>query len=130
MRTRKIGSKNMPRINQEKAEDEARRFFQRELLPLREHLVTAANSFFATRFDPGLPSYFRARVQATLSAAEMELPECALPAELEQKLGAMWRAQGYPELAALAPSLARLAQLLSASAEPGEEVSPFIYVMF
>ncbi len=120
----------MTRINQEKSQAQIRRFFERELLPLRHRLGGAAGSFFATRFDPRLPTYFQARGQTTLSAQEMELPECTLPAELEQKLGEMWRSQGHPELVALAPSLARLAQLLAASAEPDAEVSPFIYVMF
>jgi hypothetical protein len=42
----------------------------------------------------------------------------------------MWQGQGYPELAALAPDLARLAELLQAGEEPDAEVSPLIYVMF
>ena len=117
-------------IKRDQAGEKTKRFFQRELLPLRDHLGQAGREFFATRFDPGLPSYFQARVQTTLTPADMELPECTLRGELEEKLGEMWRSQGQPELAALAPSLARLAQLLAESAEPGEEVSPFIYVMF
>ena len=120
----------MTRISREKSQEQIRRFFERELLPLRHRLGGAAGSFFATRFDPGLPTYFQAREQAVPQAADMEMPECTLPAELEQKLGEMWRFQGHPELAALAPSLARLARLLAESEEPGEEVSPFIYVMF
>ncbi len=113
----------------EQAKDRIKEFFQRELLPLRNHLGERAH-FFATRFEAESPTYFEDKEPAVLEPAAMEAPECLLPADLEQKLTQMWQAQGFPELAALAPALARLAELLQAGAEPGAEVSPFIYVMF
>lgn len=105
-------------------------FFQQLLLPLRNRLGEVRGNFFATRFDREAPSYFQAKERRELQPEVMEGPECRLPADLEQKLAEMWRSQGYPELAEMAPALARLAELLQASEEPGAEVSPFIYVMF
>jgi hypothetical protein len=114
----------------EQAKDKIKEFFQQELLPQRNHLGKVRGNFFATRFDRQSPTYFRDKEQGLLQPAEMEGPECRLPAELEQKLAEMWEGQGYPELAALAPALARLAELLQAGEEPDAEVSPLIYVMF
>lgn len=113
----------------DKSKDKIKEFFQGELLPLRNHLGARGN-FFATRFEAEAPTYFQDKGQVVLHPADMEAPECLTPADLEQKLAEMWRGQGYPELAALAPALAQLAELLQAGEEPGAEVSPFIYVMF
>lgn len=114
----------------DQANDKITEFFHRELLPLRNHLGEVRGNFFATRFDREAPSYFQAREPRELRPEAMEAPECRLPADLEQRWAEMWRGQGYPELADLAPALARLAELLQAGEEPGAEVSPFIYVMF
>ena len=114
----------------DKANAKIDRFFQQLLLPLRSHLGEVRGNFFATRFDGEAPSYFQAKEHRELRPEAMEAPECRLPADLEQKLAEMWRSQGFPELAEVAPALARLAELLQAGEEPGAEVSPFIYVMF
>jgi len=105
-------------------------FFRQQLLPLHRQLRDAGKRFFATQADPERETYFVPRDKTTLYPGDMEIPGCSTPADLEEKLREMWESQGNGELAAMAPALGGLAQLLCRRAEPGEEVSPFIYVMF
>lgn len=111
-------------------EENIRDFFQQQLLPLRNELQGAGKSFFATQADPGRQTYFVPREKTSPDPGDMELPRCASAADLEKKLAEMWDSQGNGELVALVPALGKLAEMLSLSEEPGEEVSPFIYVMF
>lgn len=75
--------------------------------------------------DRAAGSYWEPRVKQCCKAADMEL-ECGSGAEFAAAFAAVTR----PELAALAPSIGRLADELRQAEVPEGEVSPFLYVMF
>jgi len=78
-------------------------------------------------------SYCSKRHRPPFSLALLESPACADAAELARKLDSMWAAGPAPELKALAPAAAALAEALRA-AQRGKDadgdVTPFLYAMF
>ena len=109
---------------------EVKRFFSEELMPLAEKLRDEGKSFFAISPDPAAKTYYIKREKTAMTPASFELPGCDSLDSFEKALADMWTSQGYPELAALAPTLAKLAHSIYSVEEQGGEVSPFIYVMF
>ncbi len=65
-----------------------------------------------------------------MDPASFEVAGCNSFDSFEKALTDMWTSQGSPELAALAPTLSKLAKSIYLVEEQSEEVSPFIYVMF
>jgi len=107
-----------------------REFFFRRALPRDAARREKGEAFFPRHPDPAATSYFLPRGKRTVEPRYLEAPECPDGEALEARLYQMWTAQGHPELAELAGDVARLAVELARTEEPGEEVSPFIYVMF
>ncbi len=107
-----------------------REFFRREVLPLRAAFQDRPEALFPRRYDPGAESYFLKRRPAAPTPQDLEWPEITSAAQLEEKLRRLWAAPAYPEWERLAAAVGRLAADLSRTEAPGDEVSPFIYVMF
>jgi len=104
--------------------------FHRELLPLAKKLRDDGKLFFQTCAVPGAGTYYRQREKTVFRKEDFELPGSESCIALEKALSEMWLAQGYLELAVLAPLFAQLAKSLHSIEAKDEEVSPFIYVMF
>jgi hypothetical protein len=103
-------------------EDErrARAFFREKLLPAAAALRERGVAFFPLGPDDA-DSWF-------------EAPPAGDPfltlGDLETALREHWEAEGLPELAALARSLADLADALEIREQDSADVSPFVYVMY
>ena len=113
-----------------KHENDVKKFFSKEVLPLSKKMKTDGKVFFPTAFDANAPSYYIKRKKTTMTKADFEVAGLESYESFGKAVEEMWRAQGEPELAALAPWLARLSKELYAAEEQSGEVSPFIYVMF
>src|SRR5262249_20656910 len=107
-----------------------RAFFDQELMPLASRLKTAGRPMFPTGADPAAASYFKARTKTGMAKEDFVVSGVESPGAFATALGAYWRASRFPEMAALAPSMGKLAERLRGEPEKDEEVSPFIYVMF
>ena len=108
----------------------ARAFFDKELVPLAQRLKSAGRPMFATAADPALPTYFKTRTRPVMGREDFTVRGVESPAAFAQAMGDYWKRSAFPEMAALAPSMGKLAELLRGTPEQDEEVSPFIYVMF
>ena len=104
-------------------------FFRQALLPLAEKLRAEGKSCFPLRPDSRASSYFTPCRRRGVRPGDLEDPGCA-PEPMAQALVLRWEAEGFPELAALAPGLVRLASCLDATGEPLEELPPYLYAMF
>jgi len=113
-----------------KKEGDVKKFFSKEALPLAKKMKAGGKAFFPTSFDAAAQTYYVKRQKTTMTKADFEVAGCDSFEAFEKALEEMWRSQGYPELAALAPGLAKLSKALYAAEEQSGEVSPFIYVMF
>ncbi len=113
-----------------KKEGDVKKFFSKEVLPLSKKMTAEGKAFFPTGFEPDEQSYYIKRQKTTMAKEDFEVAGCDSFEAFEKALAAMWRSQGYPELAALAPGLAGLSKALYSAEEQTGEVSPFIYVMF
>jgi hypothetical protein len=107
-----------------------RTFFDKELMPLAQRLEGAGRPMFPTGADPGAATYFKTRVKTTMSREDFVLPGLESPGAFAQAVRDHWQRSKFPEMAALAPSMGKLAEQLRGEPEKDEEVSPFIYVMF
>jgi hypothetical protein len=107
-----------------------RAFFDQELMPLAARLKGAGRPMFPTAADPSLGTYFKTRTSTTMSREDFVVHGTESPSAFAQAMQAYWQRSRLPEMAALAPTMARLAEQLRGEPEKDEEVSPFIYVMF
>lgn len=107
-----------------------RAFFDKELTPLAQRLKDAGRPMFPTGADPSLPTYFKARARTVMSRDDFLAPGVETPAAFAGAMRDYWKRSAFPEMAALAPSMGVLAELLRGEPEKDDEVSPFIYVMF
>lgn len=105
-------------------------FFRERVLPLAARLRAERKGFFPLAPDPQCETYFARPERRTMERADFVRLGGLRPETLEEKLRALWQQRQVPELAALAPELARLAEELSQHDEDGEEISPFVYVMY
>jgi hypothetical protein len=106
------------------------KFFRTELLPISQQYAREGRQVLAGSPDPQSSSYFLRRTKTTMTRADFESGSCACPADLADVLAEMWRQQGFGELSALAPQMAKLAERLKQSQHETEEVSPFVYAMY
>lgn len=75
-------------------------------------------------------TYFQRKANQSASPEDFEAVTYQSVEELKQQLRDLWEKQGFSELAELAPTFARIAELLRPTEKQDEEVSPFLYVMF
>jgi hypothetical protein len=106
------------------------RFFRSELLPIARQYQHEGRSLLDGNPDPTQPTYYQRRTMTKMSKADFESGSCRDSEELAAALNAMWRKQGFDELAELAPRLAQLAERLKQTQPDTEDVSPFIYAMY
>src|SRR5205085_834554 len=112
------------------ADELIREFHTRELMPVAQRLEGDGRALLALRPDPAVASYYRRRSRRQMSRQDFELPVPIGVEELEKALVELWTSDGFPELAALAPGVARIARSVYFTEDQDQEVSPFIYVMF
>jgi len=112
------------------ADDAIRRFFDAELLPLAERRRREGRASFPTHPDPAAATYYQTRSKTSMAPRDFEVSGTESVAAFEKALADLWRPQGYADLVAVAPGMARLAAMLQQREEQSEEISPFIYVMF
>jgi len=89
-----------------------RAFFNNELMPLAQRLKTAGRPMFPTGAEPSLPTYFKTRTRTTMSRDDFAVPGVESPSAFAQAMQAYWQRSQFPEMAALAPTMARLAEQL------------------
>lgn len=106
------------------------RFFDRELMPLARELKSRGVSFLETSPMPQAPSYYVSRMLPEMRPEDFEWGGADSPNHLEGALVEMWKDPNWQPLAALAPSMARLAQRLRRVEDQPGEVSEFVYVMY
>jgi hypothetical protein len=107
-----------------------RAFFDGELMPLASRLKAAGRPMFPTGAEPAATTYFKTRTNTTMSKDAFVVKGVESPAAFGEAMRAYWQASKFPEMAALAPTMGKLAEQLRGEPEKDEEVSPFIYVMF
>ena len=106
-----------------KDERELRRFFEKKLVPAAERLRTRGVELLPTRPDDAESWYVPGPI------GEPEFFEFE-PEDVERSLRELWERDGLPELARLAPDIAKLARRLEFTDEQADDVSPFVYAMW
>ena len=93
--------------------------------------TAGAEPYFALAREPGVASYFRPAEARSMTPADFEFPGAGEARGLVGAIEARWRAQGDPDLAAMAPRLAAIADALAADgAEQDGSVDVFCYTLF
>jgi hypothetical protein len=106
-------------------------FFRERVLPLAARLRSGGRPLFPVAPDPSAATYFTPVPRRRMAPADFLGPSGLAAGTLEEKLRTLWRERGADELAELGPGLARLAAELEQLVEDeGEEISPFVYVMY
>lgn len=105
-------------------------FFDQQLMPLAARVRAEKRVYFPTEPDASSGSYFKRRKQTDMARDDFEVADVTEGKKIETELGAIWEAQGFPELKPLAAAIARLAEELRSDENPDAEISPFIYTMF
>ena len=105
-------------------------FFRAELLPLAQKYQREGRALLAGNPDPSQATYYERRTVTRMSKSDFESGSCRRLEDLAAALDALWRQQGFDELAELAPQLAKLAERLKETQPDTEEVSPFVYAMY
>ena len=104
--------------------------FDAVLMPLADTRRRSGRPSMPLCADASVPSYWTALPVRRLEPADFLQPSCLDATELTAALEAHWRANGEPDLAALAAQLVALAQPLRATDAATDAPSPFIYTMF
>lgn len=107
-----------------------RGFFFDELILLADQLKRKRRSFFSDRPNPGAKTYYVKRRKTSMLREDFETPCSHLPQDFDSQLAELWKSQGFAELTILVKSLSKLVSLLYQIEEQGEEISPFIYIMY
>jgi len=107
-----------------------RTFFLQQLVPLADRMKAGGTEFLVSTQDPNAATYYVTREKRTMSRSDFEWGGCPSVEAFPAQLAELWRAQGYEELAALAPTLGKFAAALHTEESQDEDVSPFIYVMY
>jgi hypothetical protein len=107
-----------------------RRFFDERLMPVADRLRSGGVSLLETGIDAGAASYYRQRPTRRMTAADFRWGGAVDEYQIAADLHRMWSSGGQPQLADLAPEVARLAVALRRPEEQAAEVADFIYVMY
>ena len=107
-----------------------RAFLDKELMPVASRLAGAKKAPFPAGPEASRLTYWVKRTHTSMTPSDFEVPGTASIDEFEPALAKMWTQQGWPELAPLAPSLAKIARAVYFTEDRDDEVSPFMYVMF
>lgn len=107
-----------------------KKFFFKNLLLVSNHLRETGKSYFPTKPDLRLETYFAKRKKTTMLPEDFKIPACDSVDNFREALFEFWKSQGNIELCDLTEKLSVLAKLLYTVEDQNEEVSPFIYVMF
>lgn len=107
-----------------------KKFFFKKLLPLSNMLKEKGESYFPTKPDSRLKTYFVKREKTIMLPEYFEIAACDSVDNFHDSLFEFWKSQGNSELCELSDELSKLAELMYMVEEQNEEVSPFIYVMF
>ena len=105
------------------------RFFERELMPLAKDLKAKGAVLLDGSLQPQASSYYLNRAPQP-GAQVLEWGGADSVEDLERELVRLWRDPASPPLASLAPSIAKLAELLRRDEEQSAQVSEFVYVMY
>jgi hypothetical protein len=116
----------------DRARATAAALFDDVVVPLAEARRAAGpQAYFPLGRDASAASYFDEPSLPTMQPADFELPGGGTAEGLVDALAQMWSAQGEAGLAALAPRLKQIAELLQAEAAEGDgSVSILCYTMF
>ena len=107
-----------------------RTFHREELEPLASRLRAEDRRLFPQGPDESVASYYIERHRTTMKETDFEAFQVNGAEDLAAGLVKLWEEQGCPELAQLAPGLAKIAEAVRLKEEMDDEVSPFLYVMF
>jgi hypothetical protein len=108
----------------------AAEFFDALLVPLAARERDRAKSYFPLGADPRAESYYAEPTRRVMEASDFELRAAESLADFVTELAALWADEGHEGLAALAPRLLELAEVMREREEQAADVSPFMYVMF
>lgn len=108
----------------------AAEFFREVLTPAALRERAEGREFFALRPEAAAESYYTEPTRRAMTKDDFELRAAESVAEFISELAALWAAEGRDELAAMCGRLGELAATFGGEAEQGEDVSPFVYVMF
>ena len=108
----------------------AAEFFREVLTPAALRERAEGREFFALRPDAAAESYYVEPTRRAMTSADFELRAAESAAEFIGELAALWAAEGRDDLAAMCGRLGELAAEFGGEEEQGEDVSPFMYVMF
>jgi len=108
-----------------------RTFFRKRVLPLAERTRARRERRLPAGRDAAAASYYEPARRPHLAPADFVRASGLTTETLDAKLCELWQQRGDGELAELAPELARLARdCATEMVEQGEELSPFVYVMY
>jgi hypothetical protein len=110
--------------------DLIRTFHREELAPLASRLRAEGRRLFSHGPEETAASYYIERRRTTMKKADFEAFQVNGAEDLAAGLVKLWEEQGRPELAQLAPGLAKIAEAVRLKEEMDDEVSPLLYVMF
>ena len=106
-------------------------FFRERVLPLAERTRERRQRLLPKGPDAYRASYYEPARRREMAPTDFTRASGLTPETLEQQLRGLWQERGDAELAELAPELARLARACAADmVEQGEDLSPFVYVMY
>ena len=104
-------------------------FFHDVLVPLAEAARREGKLFFSLRQDPQADTYYVEPTRRVMTRADFELRAAESVEDFVKELAALWTAEGYDELAEMAPHLLELV-VADAEQDNEEDVSPLIYAMY
>ncbi|MCA1818081.1 MAG: hypothetical protein LC746_17175 [Acidobacteria bacterium] len=109
----------------------AAEFFREVLTPAALRERAEGREFFALRPDAEVESYYVEPTRRAMSPEDFELRAADSVESFVGELAALWAAEGREGLASVAAPLGELAaEVCGGDEEQGEDVSPFVYVMF
>jgi hypothetical protein len=122
---------NRKDLDRESRKDQrAAEFFREVLTPAALRERAGGREFFALRPEAAAESYFVEPTRRAMAKADFELRAAESVAEFIGELAALWAAEGRDDLAAMCGRLGELAAEFGGGEKQGEDVSPFMYVMF
>ncbi|MBM4383384.1 MAG: hypothetical protein FJ091_08445 [Deltaproteobacteria bacterium] len=116
---------------EDKLDAKLRAFFRQRVVPLAERTRARREQRLPAGPDAAAATYYEPARRSHMAPLDFTRASGLTRDTLEAQLRALWQERGDAELAALAPELARLARECAADmVEQGEELSPFVYVMY